>query len=263
MWGGTRKGSGKKKGTNKDVKKSSTPYDYKKWRKEKSEKELANASKASRTISEMFLSQASKDSTSIKSSSKHSVKFPLVMPFFANGIFLAQGEDNYTCAPDTVYSIVEAILLSKAGHCLDTEDEVLASANDILLFRLNNNFQCSNDHRSIFWDKLCEKFPSSFCPRGTIRATVDDTMDYLSMKNPVEVVFRAECDSCKNDLGWLKYKYEGAVTITASNIQRASNNIVDLLPAVIFRHARQMIGKCPSIYLLSRAVLIYLLWHIL
>ena len=131
MWGGTRKGSGKKKGTNKDVKKSSTPYDYKKWRKEKSEKELANASKASRTISEMFLSQASKDSTSIKSSSKsldvhkHSVKFLLVMPFFANSIFLAQGEDNYTCAPDTVYSIVEAILLSKAGHCLDTEDEFL------------------------------------------------------------------------------------------------------------------------------------------
>ena len=268
MWGGKRKGSGRPESGKKNAKKESdkksqsgsqSTFDWTNYRKEKKLKDLAKLSQSSQKITDLF---------NVKTKSvpvtpdvigdynrniphnlqQHSVSFPISLPFYTNGTFSScDGEDNFTCAPDTVYSIIESVLLYNGmniwGEEADRNDEIVNLASKMLNHRLANNFECSSELRTPFWDKLCDKFPHSFCPKGTVRATVDDVMNHLSVKDPVEVVFSAKCLQCNCNLGWINYQFEAFITITTSNLKTTSDDLLELLPGVISRHAKLLIGR--------------------
>lgn len=54
--------------------------------------------------------------------------------------------------------------------------------------------------RNAFWDKVCEKFPSSFCPKGKIDAGIDEFMASLDRLSSFRVVKQYTCerDTCAN-----------------------------------------------------------------
>ena len=101
---------------------------------------------------------------------------------------------NYTCAPDTVYSIVEAVMLSPAGDAWrKSTDPLLKSAENLVSWRLENDFLWTHKAREEFWDKLCETFPAEMMPKGTVTAAVDSAVDYLSRTVPVKIVVKGSC----------------------------------------------------------------------
>ena len=85
---------------------------------------------------------------------------------------------NYTCAPDTVYSLVEATILSSEGDVWrDHTDPLLKAAEDLVNWRLEIFFSWTHKAREEFWEKLCQAFPTEMMPKGTVTAALDSAVD--------------------------------------------------------------------------------------
>ena len=81
---------------------------------------------------------------------------PSPLPYLVNGCFdpCVHGS-NYTCAPDTIYSVIEAVVLSDGGEIWqDKRDQLLVSALDMVKWRLDNNFSSCHELRKVFWETL-------------------------------------------------------------------------------------------------------------
>ena len=172
-------------------------------------------------------------------------ELPSPLPFFVNGCYdqgVQQGP-NYTCAPDTLYSIIEAVLLTPGGEAWQlSEDLILGPAMMIIQWRLRNKFSWNRDLRVEFWNSLCLLFPGDMLPKGTVTAAIDSSVDYLSTKCPVQVVFSGDCHQCASNMGWFKYTYEGPLIITTSNMKVAPLSLADVCLTMVSKRVKQLIG---------------------
>ena len=172
-------------------------------------------------------------------------QLPQPLPFFINGCRDADvSGPNYTCAPDTVFSVIEATVLSGIGGELwqDRADPVLGPALDMIRWRLDNNFSWSHQLRDEYWKKLCQLFPAEFLPKGTVTAAVDKAIEYLSNKAPVKVVFSVHCLSCEGDMGWFQWTFEGPLILSTENLKKVPENLSELCLVMISRHLKQLLS---------------------
>ena len=96
---------------------------------------------------------------------------------------------NYTCAIDTVYSLVESVMLLPEGRVWrDNEDLLLQAAEKIVDWRLDNDFAWTHDVREEFWERLCKTFPAEMMAKGTVSAALDSAVDHLSRILLVSIV---------------------------------------------------------------------------
>ena len=150
---------------------------------------------------------------------------------------------NYTCAPDTLYSLIEAMIVSpEGGVWRDHPDPILKAAEDLVNWRVKNNFSWTHEAREEFWEKLCEAFPAEMMPKGTVNAAVDTAVDYLSRTVPIKVVVQGSCLNCHIDLGWYKYQFENAVEINTTNLKVVPSSLSDLFLAIISRQMNKLLG---------------------
>ena len=133
--------------------------------------------------------------------------------------------------------------MSKSGTIWkDSLDPLLETALDIIKWRISNGFSWNHELREEFWSKLCQLFPTDFLPKGTVSASVDSAVDYLSRVSAVKVVARAECTRCHEDMGWFKYQLENALEISTTNLKSVPDNLTDLVLAMIERQMRKLLG---------------------
>ena len=278
MWGGKRQGSGRV---------SKGQKDWTKYKKEATERKLLKGAKLSGNIKSMFTKQAERiklndtekssknddhqfaaevdnngnpnplKGSEIDDSSNFDAQIPFLsdlmnlpcpLPFFRNGCYaeFKQGS-NYTCAPDTIYSVVEAVILanSKGGQIWhDESDLLLLPALDIVKWRILNNFSWEHELRNQFWNGLCELFPNEMLPRGTVNAALDSAVEYLSTKVPLEVVFSLQCFKCEQHLGWFHYQYETPLFIDTANLKKkVPEALSDLCLIMISKQIKQLISR--------------------
>ena len=157
---------------------------------------------------------------------------------------------NYTCAPDAIESVNEAILLSPVGkHWLVKNDPIVDSVKRILDWRMKNQFAWNHHLRTELWDLLCGKFPSTMTPRGTIRASVDEAIEHLSRIDPLWVLLETKCQHCEKSMGTVKHALESPLFLSTVNAD--SSDLQELLPELVSRYIKTLIGpqtrlKCDS-----------------
>ena len=181
-------------------------------------------------------------------SSMPPVTIPSPLPFFINGCHdvaaAGKGKTNFTCAPDTIYSLVEAVLLAEGGLAWhDCKDPIIVQATKLLKWRLQNNFSWNHRAREPFWEALCQHFPAEFLPKGTINAALDKAVDHIASKSQIEVIFNAKCLRCEQDLGWFKYRYEQPLLVSTVNLESVPGTLAELCLVLISRQAQHLLGS--------------------
>ena len=150
---------------------------------------------------------------------------------------------NYTCAIDTVYSLVESVMLLPEGRVWrDNEDLLLQAAEKIVDWRLDNDFAWTHDAREEFWERLCETFPAEMMPKGTVSAALDSAVDHLSRIVPVRVVVKGSCLNCQEDMGWYNHSFENALEVNTTNLKFVPSSLAELFVSMIQRQMKKLLG---------------------
>ena len=163
------------------------------------------------------------------------------LPYFQNGC-LAMGKDKkakeyFTCAIDSIEVLLETLLLSSmGGKLIERNCPIIKAVTDILTWRCENQFQWSHPLREQYWDLLCTSFPDSFTPKGTIRATVEETLNYINEADKLTVQSEASCRECKTIIGIYKYSLDQVVFLCQSKKLKSMEEytLTEILESSIF-----------------------------
>ena len=147
----------------------------------------------------------------------------------------------YTCAPDTIYSVIEAIFLSPAVKSIyESSQSILEEAKKMFEWRCSNEYSWNHELRENFWNILCTRFPSDMLPKGTINAAVDSPIECLASVCPLEVVVFGTCCACGSDTGAFHYQFEGPLLVITSNMTEVPSELGNLCIEMIKKQLKKL-----------------------